>query len=469
MKNLLTLFIVLSSLLIKAQNNQLSWRNISAGTEYSIAIATDGTLWSWGFNGNGQLGQGLPAMEMVYAPQQVGVDNDWKEIAAGGYHVLAIKENGTLWAWGLNELGQLGNGEVTSSNVPVQVGTDTDWSKVSASYVNSAALKTDGSLWTWGYSDFGQLGFEADESQTTPMQVLPGTTWLEIKLGGIHALAIKDDGTLHGWGMNVTNQLNLPASEELVIVPTQIGDDTWSSISAGFEFSMGIKTDGSLWSWGFNGNGQLAVGNTAPQDTMVQLGLGSTWDYVSAGSSFFAAIKSDKTLYGGGFNAMGQLGIGNNNDQLTLVQISPATDWSQVSCAAGANMQGSVFGMHMLAINDNGDYLCVAGANYAGQLGYTSNNQVDQLSCFIVLSTDSEKPKALVHVYPNPTTDLIQVNANGTKVHGASIFDLSGKLVINKVLNSSIATLNLEQLPVGIYHMKLETEAGVVVEKIVKL
>lgn len=145
------------------------WQIVAAGYGHSIAVKTDGTLWGWGFNANGQVGNGTQTTQWV--PVQLGSDTDWQTVACGGYHSMALKTDGTLWAWGNNGLGQLGDGTQQHRWVPTPIGTDSDWQSISGGLLHAVAKKTDGTLWTWGYGLYGQLGQNSNFSAYTPTQV----------------------------------------------------------------------------------------------------------------------------------------------------------------------------------------------------------------------------------------------------------------------------------------------------------
>ena len=153
------------------------WAYVASGVA-TLAIKTNGTLWSWGDNGTGRLGQNVSNTTDRSSPVQVGALTSWSQVASGGTHVMAVKTNGTLWGWGRATNGQLGNNNLTNRSSPIQVGSLTDWSEVAAGNgINSAAVKTDGTIWVWGYNNAGQLGQNNTANTSSPVQVGALNTW----------------------------------------------------------------------------------------------------------------------------------------------------------------------------------------------------------------------------------------------------------------------------------------------------
>jgi alpha-tubulin suppressor-like RCC1 family protein len=287
-----------------------------------LAIKTDGTLWAWGKNDVGQLGLGNTTNQ--YSPVQVGSGTTWASVTAGYAQTLARKTDGTLWAWGSNEYGQLGIGNTTNQSDPVQVGSGTTWASVAAGSNHTLARKTDGTLWAWGYNGNGQLGIGNNTQQMVPVQVGSGTTWASVSAVGSYTLARKTNGTLWAWGDNYYGQLGIGTSGlySEQYSPVQVGSGTtWASVTAGIFNTLAIKTDGTLWAWGYNDQGELGIGNTTNQSVPVQVGSGTTWASVTAGQYHTLAIKIDGTLWAWGSNGSGQLGIGNTTQQNNPVQM----------------------------------------------------------------------------------------------------------------------------------------------------
>ena len=150
MKKIFTLCLLafIGIITVNAQINGC-FKSISASTYHSVAINTDGSLWAWGYNGLGQLGNGTTSNNNTL-PIKIGTNNNWASVSGGSYYTVAIKTDGSLWAWGYNAYGQLGNGTNSNTSTPIQIGTATDWASVSAGDHHTVAIKTNGSLWTWG-------------------------------------------------------------------------------------------------------------------------------------------------------------------------------------------------------------------------------------------------------------------------------------------------------------------------------
>jgi alpha-tubulin suppressor-like RCC1 family protein len=239
---------------------------------------------------------------------------------------------GTLWAWGSNQFGQIGDNTVTRRSSPVQV-PGTQWIEVSSGRNHTAARKSDGTLWAWGYNLCGELGDGTGGLgcyRSSPAQV-PGTQWAEVHSGADHTLARKSNGTLWAWGGGIQGQLG-----NIIVVgdcykssPVQIPGTQWTDITAGTAHTGAIKSDGTLWVWGSNGCGTLGVGNINSASSPIQI-PGTQWVEMAAGRCHSAARKSDGTLWSWGFNYRGQLGNGTITDRSSPIQI-PGIQWTEIS------------------------------------------------------------------------------------------------------------------------------------------
>ncbi|MCL2607760.1 MAG: hypothetical protein FWD92_04320, partial [Methanomassiliicoccaceae archaeon] len=326
---------------------------VSVDETHAVVIKSDGTLWTWGLNEYGQLGDGTTINRS--SPAQIGSDT-WKYVSAGEVNTAAIRSDGTLWAWGNNSNGQLGDGTTISRSSPVQIGSD-KWISVSAGWGVTMAIKEDGTLWAWGNNGGGRLGLGDTTQRNSPDQI--GTdTWKSVSAGAYHTVAIKEDGTLWAWGNNQYGKLG-DGTTESRNAPAKIGSDKWISVSAGWDHTVGIKEDGTLWAWGRN-IGLLGIddsGSGTSVSSPVQVGTATDWASVSAGSHYTMALKSDGTLWVWGSNYNGQLGDGTNTDILSPTQMG-SDKWTSTSNGWYSTM----------AIKEDGT-LWVWGWNGYGQLG----------------------------------------------------------------------------------------------------
>lgn len=244
-----------------------NWRQISSSGFFTIATKTDNTLWGWGQNDLYQMGNGTCCADRLI-PGQIGTDTDWKlAIACTSTRVgLAIKTNGTLWGWGGNGSGLIGESDISSRPYPTQIGTDSNWETLATGASHALALKTDGTLWAWGAGVNGQTGDTLPPTffRSSPRQV--GTdTWIYIACGFQSSFGIKSDGTLWGWGRNDAGQLGDGTTVERRL-PVQIGTDSdWVAVAAGYQHGVALKSNGALYTWGTNDFGQLGNGSTSPQ------------------------------------------------------------------------------------------------------------------------------------------------------------------------------------------------------------
>lgn len=254
------------------------WQMVSASWYNStLAIREDGTLWAWGDNSFGQLGIG--SYNNASAPVQVGTSANWVFVSAGGAFTMALQQDGSLWSWGNNNYGQLGNGSLTTSRAfPARVDNSTNWIAVSAGGNHIVALRNDGTLWAWGANSYGQLGLGLNILSTNrPAIVESNMSWRAISAGGVHTIALRDDGTLWAWGANSRGQLgigtlvdtNRPAMIMTIwpfgSAPVPIGTNyEWRAIAAGLEHSLAVTDDGTFWAWGNGADGRLGISGAGP-------------------------------------------------------------------------------------------------------------------------------------------------------------------------------------------------------------
>ena len=244
-----------------------NWKQIAPADSFTIGLRLDGSLWGWGFNDYYQVGDGT--LTTRYSPVQLGTATDWKMIAScAARQGFALKNNGTLWGWGSNLTGMLGDSTVQTVPVPTQLNTDTDWKSITLGYAHILAIKNNGTLWSWGGGDNGECGDNLPlfYFRDTPQQV--GTdTWKVVAGGYFFSFGIKNNGTLWAWGKNDVGQLGDGTTTNQAH-PVQIGTDTnWSTVAAGYQHVVALKTNGAIYTWGNNISGQLGNGTTTNTTT----------------------------------------------------------------------------------------------------------------------------------------------------------------------------------------------------------
>lgn len=315
-----------------------TWLKVSGGNTHTLAIKNDGTLWAWGQNTMGQLGDGTTVWKS--SPIQIGSLTTWSDVSAGySGHSLALTQDGSIWGWGYNANGQIGDGTIVPKSSPVQIGALTTWSQISAGGLFSAALKTDDTLWAWGNASYGQTGQGNTTGTSSPVQIGVLTDWAQVSAGYEHILAIKNNNTLWAWGNNNLGQIGNNSNTASFSSPIQIGAlTTWSQISAGVYNTMGLLKDGSLYSWGGNGQGQVGDGTIVSKSSPVQVGALKTWTQVASGNGASFALKSDNTLWAWGDNTgTGQLGLGNLTSKSSPTQVGTLVTWAKIGSGAHKN------------------------------------------------------------------------------------------------------------------------------------
>ena len=331
-----------------------TWASIYISVERNVvgATKTDGTLWLWGDNTYGQLGQNTSGFyTSTSSPSQtVAGGTNWRQVALGTFHTLAVKTDNTLWAWGYGGFGAVGNNTINNYSSPIQVGTSTTWSKVAAG-LQSLAIKTDGTLWAWGWGNGGQLGNNTGTSPTSsPIQVGTDTTWSSVAAGWGTSAAIKTDGTLWTWGWNgnIADGYGKLGDNSIVHrsspVQTVAGGTNWSQVSVGFGHCAAVKTDGSVWTWGLNTYGELGDNTTTKKSSPVQtVAFGYNWYRIAAGNGFTAAIKDDSTVWTWGYNVYGALADNTVVNRSSPVQMIMTIGTFGI-IAAGSNTAGAIQG-----------------------------------------------------------------------------------------------------------------------------
>lgn len=269
--------------------------SISAGVRHSLALRNDGTVWAWGRGSESQLGNGAKLDSNV--PVQVVNLSEVSAIAAGGNHNLALKKDGTALAWGWNADGQLGNGTTNDSVSPVRVLNLTGVSTVAAGFWHSLAIRNDGTVWAWGRNINGALGDGTTVNRNVPARVAGISDLSAVSGGGNHSLALKNDGTVHAWGSNASGQLGDGSITDWTprTTPIEVPDlmDVLF-IAAGFDHNLAVRRDGSICAWGSNYWGEL--GNGTNVSSNIPVAVGSTGNCGGGSPELIVVVGPDQTI-----------------------------------------------------------------------------------------------------------------------------------------------------------------------------
>jgi alpha-tubulin suppressor-like RCC1 family protein len=335
-------------------------RQVAAGGRHSVVLKDDGTVWTWGDNGLGQLGDGttnqsLEARQVQNLPliQQVDAElygslalsqdgrvyawggNEFEDfgllpagtrftlpylytnlpvltqISMGAYVHYGLTAEGLVWAWGHDEHGALGDGQNNwNRRGPVQTSNLTDVVKVEAGAKFGVAVKRDGTVWTWGWNKYGQLGIGSTNTQTMPVQV-PGLNGIvNVSVYANHVIALKGDGTVWTWGQNIFGQCGVDHTNDC-LSPQQVPNlSEVVAVQAGSDHALALKADGTVWAWGRNWEGQLGKGTYTHSRVPVQVSNLTDALALGAGGCHSLAIKQNGDVVGWGENRMRQLGDG---------------------------------------------------------------------------------------------------------------------------------------------------------------
>ena len=416
--------------------------SIIARENFSLALKGNGTVWAWGLGADGEMGNNTKADQwtpvQVHGPGNAGFLTNVVAISGGYAHALVLKSDSTVWAWGDNTNGELGDNTTTDDSTPVQVhgpgntGFLTGIIAIAAGQQFSVALKADGTVWAWGFNAPASLGDNTTIQRNTPVQVHgPGnvgflTNITAIAAGGGHALAIKNDSTVWSWGLNINGELgNIPGFLDSLPAqvhgPGNVGFLTGITyIKTGDYYSAAISKDSTVWTWGYNYYGQLGVNDTTQRNAPVEVhGPGNVGflkgiTSISLGDEHTLALKNDGTLWAWGWNGNGQLGNDSTVDKWTPINI---------------------------------------------------NNP-----CNAALGTPSIIPAGNgIAVYPNPANREIKVVNDNHTISALEIYNMLGEKVYQSEVSRAegLITVDVSAEAGGVYMLRAITAGGVVNQKFI--
>ncbi|MBL7777452.1 MAG: T9SS type A sorting domain-containing protein [Chitinophagales bacterium] len=471
---------VCSFLLALGLHATVNAQRIACGGWHSAVICADSTVKCFGENATGQLGNSDNTYTDSNVPVAAGTLTNIVAVSAGGdqleAHTMALKADGTVWAWGSNLYGGLGNGSTNSTTAPVQSILLSNMVAISAGGWHSVALKSDSTVWTWGWNTDGQLGDGTTTDRTIAAQVPNLTGVVAIAAGTYHVLALKADGTVWAWGDNVKGQIGNGTVTTDLLAPVQVSGLTdVVKIKSGRFFSLAVKSDSTVWTWGENLYGQLGDGTTTDRYTPVQVPNLTGVTDVTCGAFEVHVTKSDNTVWAWGRNTYGN--IGDN----TLTHRS-----SPVQMLGIADVAGMAAGTNFCIVYKTDGTLWGCGRNLSGQLGdgsFTQHNVLTKSNgvCPIVTQPISGINEAdffaTVSTFPNPSASgKFNVQFSDISFSYANtlleVFDVVGKKIaqLNVVVSALNTTLSVDLADQanGIYFMTISADGQRISQKLIK-
>jgi len=462
--------------------------SLESGGDFNLVLKDDGTVWTWGNNSFGQLGDGTSGFitSRSFALQVVGL-NDIIEVSGGNWHAMALGADGIIYTWGYGSFGQMGDGLSQNRFTPGVVPNLSDIVNIRTGFSHSVALRSDGTVWTWGLNTKKQLGDAAlGFKSEVPIQVTGLTNVVQIATGGDHSLARKEDGTVWAWGYNFFGQIGDSTSGfgSEAITPVKVDFLTnVIDISANLNHSMAVEDNGSVWTWGGNAQGQIGDSTTGFSNNRIQ--PVQVWNIgnivaVSAAVSHSLALEDNGTVWGWGGNFSGQLGDSTIVARLVPVEMEmpctsdlpcpapvanftydiPTEQTNNLSAGATSFLWEAIyFGSSgpfqvdsfttpnpaIIGIADAGLTVCLTAYNDCGQDSVCKR-------IFEVGLLDTKPGESAVHIYPNPFDQTTTFSVDGAPTWDLTIYDLLGKPVYTESgIRSSRYRLSGHKLPSGIY------------------
>lgn len=328
--------------------SEIVWSSVSAGRQHTCGISVSLSLYCWGDNqgpetfgaqvGSGQLGLGDVTDRVV--PTRVGTRTDWASVSSGYFHTCAITSAGAMYCWGQNLQNAVGDGTQSARLSPVQVGSAMNWRSVSSGDDFTCGVSTLNALYCWGFNYFGQLGTGDTANRSVPTRIASTVEWSQVSAGANHVCGLAVGGSLYCWGWGLYGQLGGGTRPEEITSPTQVGTRTdWAWVSAGGSHTCGMTNSGSAYCWGYNASGQVGSGEIAEViSAPVLVSGGLTWASIGVGGYASCAVSSNAKLFCWGPDAIANQGVATGSSQRAPLQVLPLADGQQnITFSAIAN------------------------------------------------------------------------------------------------------------------------------------
>ncbi len=454
--NLFSLLIVIS-ISSNLFLNKLTAQTISAGAYYSLFICSNdnNAPWGWGVNQNGQLGNGTTTNRHV--PVRTSNISNIIAICGRQNHSIALSGDSTVWSWGDNlTYGDLGDGTSTQRNSPVHVlgqggvGFLSFIISISGGDYHSLAVKENGTVWAWGRNSAGQLGDNTSTNRSTPVLVPGLSRIISVTGGGEFSLALDSTGNVFSSGNNSSGQLGIGSTTNQHTFSQIYSLTGITAIGAGTLHSIALKNDSTVWTFGSNGYGQLGDSTTNDSSTPIKVKSLSGIIAIAASGSHSMALKSDGTVWGWGDNQNGDIGDGTTIQRNYPVKIDSLSGITSIACGA----------FHGLALKNDG-YVWAWGNNTDGQIG--DNTQTERDSPVQVkylcssLSVPEETLDQEITVAPNPFNSFLNISfSKEQKNISIRIYNVLGEEVESLKFTGQNLSIGKGEMSSGIYLLQIE-------------
>lgn len=454
-RNILQFWIATSCLL--TITSMLNAQRISAGASHSIIVCADGSVQVFGSNSYGQIGLGEDVEEALTPTILPGMSNV-VAAAACGDHSLFVKDDGTVWATGDNEEGQLGDSTYERTYTPIQVPGISNAVAVAGVY-QSLVLLADSTVMAFGENS-GEcgLGFDGDVFTATLIPNLDDV--VAIAAGYYKSFALKSDGTVWVFGDNFQNFIGLGEdADEEILVPTQIPElNDIIAIDGGYWISAALQSNGDLWVWGRNSSAELGIGDSINHYSPIVHPLLSNIVSMGVGLNFGFAVNNDGLAQCWGQNTYGQLGTGNSDNQPIPTNVIGMNNVNEVIVGHDS---------HCLFLNNDGT-LWASGNGAVGQPSNGPFNTPVIIEGVCTVTTISEdETVASPMIYPNPFQDNIRIT-HAEDVNGYSVYNSTGQLILSQRNYTAAPSIDTSLWPKGIYILQLQSSTGMVSHKMLK-